>query len=101
MVKFIVINMDYDRSVRFRFELPETKATETFLTAFRKAKASVTHGRRWIIFYNARKDLTTALKAAKCTEVLEKLEPFQNDPLAIGIMLDELVTKPKPAVEEE
>ncbi|EBW6465551.1 hypothetical protein DP685_16285 [Salmonella enterica subsp. enterica serovar Mikawasima] len=100
MVKFIVVNMDFERSVSFRFELPENKATEAFLADFHKAKTAISHGRRWQIFYNARKGLLKALKAAKDTKVLEKLEPFQNDPLAIGIMLDELVNKPKAAAED-
>ncbi|AWN08915.1 hypothetical protein MLDJOKPK_00079 [Salmonella phage SPAsTU] len=101
MVKLIVINMDYDRSVRFRFELPETNATETFLSAFREAKTSITFGRRWQIFYNARKTLMQAVEAAKLPEVKAKLEPFLKDPLAIGIMLDELVNKPKPQADED
>ncbi|QVW55120.1 hypothetical protein pEaSNUABM29_00076 [Erwinia phage pEa_SNUABM_29] len=101
MVKFIVINMDYDRSKRFRFELPETKATEAFLTQFRNAKTSITFGRRWQIFYNARKSLMPALEAAKLPDVLAKLEPFLGDPLAIGIMLDELVNKPKTEADED
>lgn len=101
MVKLIVINLDFDRSVRFRFELPDTKATEAFLVHFRKSKTTINHGRRWLIYYNARETLLQALRVAKLTDVLEKLKPFENDTLAIGVMLDEPANKPKEQVLDD
>lgn len=101
MVKLIVINVNFERSVRFRFELPDTKATKAFMEHFHNSKTAIDRGRRWQIYYNARDTLAAALKSAKLTEVIEKLKPFENETLSIGIMLDELVMRGKVAVDDE
>lgn len=97
MIKFIVINVNYERNVRFRFELPENKATEEFLTYFRgHSNLKVNYNRHWLIYYNARESLLRAVRASGNRELLERFRPFEQDPLAIGIMLDEIIVKRQP-----
>ena len=94
MIKYVVINVNYERSPRFRFELPETNATMEFNRYFLEhSNTKVNRGRYWLIYYNARNELLKAVKKSGQQELLAKLMAFDNDPLAIGIMLDHVINK--------
>ncbi|EBU9744768.1 hypothetical protein LAA31_002494 [Salmonella enterica subsp. enterica serovar Enteritidis] len=94
MIKYVVINVNYERSPRFRFELPETEATMKFNRYFLEhSNTKVNRGRYWLIYYNARNELLEAVKKSGQSELLAKLMAFDNDPLAIGIMLDLVINK--------
>ena len=94
MIKYIAINVNYERNPRFRFELPETKATMEFNRyLLEHSNTKVKHGRYWLIYYNARNELLKAVKKSGQQELLAKLMAFDNDPLAIGIMLDLAINK--------
>lgn len=94
MIKYVVINVNYERSPRFRFELPETEATVKFNRYFLEhSNTKVNRGRYWLIYYNARNELLEAVKKSGQSELLAKLMAFDNDPLAIGIMLDLVINK--------
>lgn len=101
MIKYVVINVDYERSPRFRFELPETNATMEFNRYFLEhSNTKVNRGRYWLIYYNARNELLKAVKKSGQQELLAKLMAFDNDPLAIGIMLDHVINKDEIAWSE-
>lgn len=94
MIKYIAINVNYERNPRFRFELPETNATMEFNRyLLEHSNTKINHGRYWLIYYNARNELLKAVKKSGQQELLAKLMPFDNDPLAIGIMLDLAINK--------
>ncbi|EBV4534868.1 hypothetical protein DOW51_26030 [Salmonella enterica subsp. enterica serovar Kentucky] len=94
MIKYVVINVNYERSPCFRFELPETEATMKFNRYFLEhSNTKVNRGRYWLIYYNARNELLEAVKKSGQSELLAKLMAFDNDPLAIGIMLDLVINK--------
>lgn len=94
MIKYVVINVNYERSPRFRFELPETEATMKFNRYFLEhSNTKVNRGRYWLIYYNARNELLEAVKKSGQPELLAKLMAFDNDPLAIGVMLDLVINK--------
>lgn len=94
MIKYVVINVNYERSPHFRFELPETEATMKFNRYFLEhSNTKVNRGRYWLIYYNARNELLEAVKKSGQSELLAKLMAFDNDPLAIGIMLDLVINK--------
>lgn len=94
MIKYIAINVNYERNPRFRFELPETKATMEFNRyLLEHSNTKINHGRYWLIYYNARNELLKAVKKSGQHELLAKLMAFDNDPLAIGIMLDLAINK--------
>ncbi|EFY2245832.1 hypothetical protein DQB62_04290 [Shigella flexneri] len=101
MIKYVVINVNYERSPRFRFELPETNATMEFNRYFLEhSNTKVNRGRYWLIYYNARNELLKAVKKSGQQELLAKLMAFDNDPLAIGIMLDHVINKDEIAWSE-
>jgi hypothetical protein len=94
MIKYVVINVNYERSPRFRFELPETEATMKFNRYFLEhSNTKVNRGRYWLIYHNVRNELLEAVKKSGQSELLAKLMAFDNDPLAIGIMLDLVINK--------
>ncbi len=94
MIKYIAINVNYERNPRFRFELPETKATMEFNRyLLEHSNTKINHGRYWLIYYNARNELLKAVKKSGQSELLAKLMAFDGDPLAIGIMLDLAINK--------
>lgn len=94
MIKYIAINVNYERNPRFRFELPETKATMEFNRCLLEhSNTKINHGRYWLIYYNARNELLKAVKKSGQSELLAKPMAFDNDPLAIGIMLDLAINK--------
>ena len=94
MIKYIAINVNYERNPRFRFELPETRATMEFNRyLLEHSNTKINHGRYWLIYYNARNELLKAVKESGQPELLAKLMAFDNDPLAIGIMLDLAINK--------
>lgn len=94
MIKYIAINVNYERNPRFRFELPETKAIMEFNRyLLEHSNTKINHGRYWLIYYNARNELLKAVKKSGQQELLAKLMAFDNDPLAIGIMLDLAINK--------
>ena len=101
MIKYVVINVNYERSPRFRFELPETNATMEFNRYFLEhSNTKVNRGRYWLIYYNARNELLKAVKKSGQQELLAKLMAFDNDPLAIGFMLDHVINKDEIAWSE-
>lgn len=94
MIKYIAINVNYERNPRFRFELPETKATMEFNRfLLEHSNTKINHGRYWLIYYNARNELLKAVKKSGQQELLAKLMAYDNDHLAIGIMLDLAINK--------
>ena len=94
MIKYIAINVNYERNPRFRFELLETKATMEFNRyLLEHSNTKINHGRYWLIYYNARNELLKAVKKSGQQDLLAKLMAYDNDPLAIGIMLDLAINK--------
>lgn len=89
MPKLRVIELNQWRDTLLSFELPESDATTAFMEKFQSMKSGLYGGRRWHVYYNMRKLLAPALADAKLTEVIAFLAPYEDNSLAIGIMMEE------------
>lgn len=100
MVKLLVIELNQYRDVLHRFELPDNVATTAFIERFRGMKTGMYGGRKWLVYYNVRKALADAVTAGKLKETAAFLKPYENDSLAIGIMLADKEVIGRPANAE-